>query len=196
MLGLSQALPAAPVALVLAAVLFILPAARRNDSASQGEPVASWEVASKIDWDVLLLVGSALALGHQTIDTGLSHWLGDLATRGLRVEGVVGLTLLMTWITLIVTQLTSGTVAAAICAPLAVVSAQQIGVSPVPACLAAGMAASFGLLLPMSDECNQIIWATHSFRRNQLIRRGLVGILGAAIGIPPVCLLAARVLGL
>ncbi|MCB9738425.1 MAG: anion permease [Deltaproteobacteria bacterium] len=193
--GLEAALAPAPVALLLVAVLFALPAARRKDSEAKADPVASWQVAERIDWDVILLVGSALALGHQTIDTGLSHWLGDLATRGLRVQSVTGLTWLLTGLALVMTQITSAAVTAAICAPLAVVMAQQTGASPVAPCLAVGMAASFGLMLPMSDECNLIVWKTGRFHRMQLFKRGLVGLTAAILTIPPLTLLAARILG-
>ena len=186
----------APVALLLVTALFVLPAARREDSEGVRERVASWQVAERIDWDVILLVGCALALGHQTIDTGLSHWLGDLATRGLRVQSLAGLTWLLTALALAMTQITSAAVTAAICAPLAVVMAQQVGVSPVAPCLAVGMAASFGLMLPTSDESNFIVWKTGRFRRGQLLRRGMVGLGAAVLAIPPVTLLATRILDL
>ena len=187
-------LPPMPIALLASALLYVLPAAQPDAGHATPEPVAEWGATSHVDWQVLLVVGSGLALGQQTMDTGLSQWLGDLVVRGSGVHSELGLTFLLTAFTLCVTQIASSAVTSAICAPLAIVTAQQVAVSPVAPCLAVGLAASFGVLLPMSDECNQFIYSTGAFRREQLLQRGAVATVAALLLIPPVVVVAARIL--
>lgn len=188
-------LPPMPIALLASALLYVLPAAQPDAAHPTSEPVAEWAAASRVDWQVLLVVGCGLALGQQTMDTGLSQWLGDLVVRGFGVHSELGLTVLLTAFTLVVTQITSGAVTSAICAPLAIVTAQQVAISPVAPCLAVGLAASFGVLLPMSDESNQVIYTTGAFRREQLLQRGAVAMGAALLLIPPTVVVAARILG-
>ena len=191
---LHAALPPAPLALLICAALFAIPASQTPGSAVRRQTIATWDISQRVEWEVLLLVGCALSLGQQSLDTGLSQWLGEATIRILGPNSGLGLTVAMTALALAMTQIASGAITAAICAQLAIVAAQQIAVSPVAPTLAVGMAASFGLLLPMSDEANQLSFRTGAFRRGQLVTRGLFGVGAALLVIPPFAVVIARLL--
>ncbi len=194
----ATALPPGVVALLGAAVLFAAPAGQKRNPYGKPvtEPVLSWAEAKNIDWDVVLLLGCGLALGHQGIDTGLSRWLGHLAIKGMGVETQLGLAMLMATLTLIMTQLASDTVTAAVLCPLAVVAAQQINVSPIAPCLSVGMAASMAVLTPNATDSSAIIFATSKLTWRQLAQRGVFALVAAAVLIPTLTTAVAALLGL
>src|SRR5262245_29660151 len=75
--AVDRALPASAVAVVGAALLFVLPVdwrARRM--------TLTWSDAARIDWGTLLLFGGGLALGGAMFRTGLSQALGDAVVAG------------------------------------------------------------------------------------------------------------------
>ncbi|MCO4760511.1 MAG: anion permease [Myxococcales bacterium] len=196
--AVTTALPPGVIALLGAALLFAAPAGRKRNPLTKhrSEPLLTWDEAKTINWDVVLLLGCGLALGHQSIDTGLSQWLGHLAVKGLGVESQIGLTMLMTVTALVMTQFASDTVTAAVLCPLAVVSAQQINVSPVASCLSVGMASSVAVLLPQSTDSSAIVFAVSKLTRMQLAKRGLFAIVAAAILIPTITVGITALLGL
>jgi sodium-dependent dicarboxylate transporter 2/3/5 len=141
--------------------------------------------AVQIDWGTILLFGGGLALGHQTIETGLSHWIGNLVVHVLGVRSVWALTVVMTCAALLLTQLTRNTVAAAVLCPLAVVTALQIGTSPVAPCIATALATQMAFSLPTSTRSNTIIFATERVRYSEMARTGLWGVVFGVALIPP-----------
>ncbi len=194
----AAALPPGVVALLGAALLFAAPAGqKRNPLGKQRtEPVLSWAQAAGIDWDVVLLLGCGLALGHQSIDTGLSRWLGHLAVKGFGVESQLGLAAVMAGLALAMTQVASDTVTAAVLCPLAVVSAQQLNVSPVGPCLSAGMASSVAVLFPLSTETSAIIHAYRKLTWRQMAQRGVFAVVAAGVLIPVVAVAMCALVGL
>ncbi|HAN31636.1 MAG TPA: hypothetical protein DCQ06_08580, partial [Myxococcales bacterium] len=123
---LADRLPPAVIALLAVSALFVMPVGQKTGALTRDRPqtVLSWEHVRGIDWDLFFLLGCGLALGHQTVDTGLARWLGHLAIKGFALHSEVSLTLAMVGLALMLTQFASDTVCAAVLCPLAVVASQ------------------------------------------------------------------------
>ena len=195
--SLTAQLPSAVIGLIAVSALFALPAGQRTTSSTaQSQPVLSWEHVRGIDWDLFFLLGCGLALGHQTVDTGLARWLGHLTIKGFALHSELSLTLAMTTLALLLTQFASDTVCAAVLCPLAVVASQQANVSPVAPCVAAGMACSMSLLLPSSSPSNAVTFAYGKLTRKQMAQRAVFALTAAALVIPTTTLVMVNVLNL
>ena len=187
--------PASAVALVAAAMLFLLPTAtRRVAGTEQRRPILTWGEAVSIDWGEILLLGGGLALGHQLVATGLSQWLGDLAVKSLGIHGDIGLTWLFTAAALVLTQVARNTATAAVLCPLAVVAAQQTGASPVAPCVATAMATSLAFCLPLSSDANAVVFVTGRIKAREMAGNGVVSALVGLVVVPPVAIAASRML--
>jgi sodium-dependent dicarboxylate transporter 2/3/5 len=191
-----QRLPEGVVALSCASLLFVLPAAARTVQGKRLQrPILTWDEAAQIDWQTVLLYGGGMALGNQVFETGLSAWLGSAVIRVTGVETLVGLTFLFSTASLVLSELTNNTATAMMICPLAVMTAQQLGLSPVPPTIAAGLAASMGFLMPISTPCNAIAYGTGKIPLGLMMRLGAgLDLLGLVV-IPTSVLILTDVLG-
>lgn len=194
---LKKALPEAVVAVLAAAALFVLPAAVRTvGGKSRPRPVLTWAEAVQIDWGTILLFGGGLALGEQVFKTGLSSWIGDAVVHATGVNSELGLTILFSTASLILSELTSNTATAAMMCPLAVMTAQQLGLPPVAPVVACGLAASMGFLMPISTAPNAIVYGTGRVPLGLMMRYGIWLDLTGLLVIPPSVLWVTHWLGI
>lgn len=195
--AVKKALPEGVVAVLAASALFVLPAAsRRIGNQVHRRPVLVWSEAVQIDWGTILLFGGGLALGEQVFKTGLSAWIGDLIVQTTGVHTAWGVTILFSTASLILSELTSNTATAAMMCPLAVMTAQQLGLSPVPPVVAAGLAASMGFLMPISTAPNAIVYGTGRVPLGTMMRYGAWLDLTGLLVVPPSAMWVSSWLGL
>lgn len=189
-------LPEGVVAILAASALFVLPAAARTVAGrARPRPVLVWQEAAQIDWGTILLFGGGLALGEQVFATGLSAWIGDLVIHATGVKSLWTLTVLFSSTALVLSEVSSNIATAAMLCPLAVMTAQQLGVSPVPPCVAAGLAASLGFLMPISNASNAIVFGTGRVPLATMMRSGLWLDLTGLVVVPISVLGVTRWLG-
>jgi sodium-dependent dicarboxylate transporter 2/3/5 len=190
-------LPEGVVAVMASAMLFVLPAAARTVAGkARPRPVLVWQEAAQIDWGTILLFGGGLALGEQVFATGLSAWIGDLVIHATGVKSLWALTILFSTTALLLSEFTSNIATAAMLCPLAVMTSQQLGVSPVPPCVAAGLAASLGFLMPISNASNAIVFGTGRVPLATMMRAGMWLDVTGLVVIPLSVLGMTRWLGL
>lgn len=190
-------LPEGVVAVLACTLLFVLPGANKTVAGKVfSRPVLLWQEAAQIDWGTILLFGGGLALGEQVFATGLSAWIGDLVIHTTGVKSLWSLTILFSTTSLVLSEFTSNTATAAMICPLAVMTAQQLGVSPVPPCVAAGLAASMGFLMPISTAPNAIVYGTGRVPLVTMMRLGIWLDLTGLLVIPPSVMLLTDWLGL
>lgn len=192
-----QHLPEGVVALLAASLLFVLPAAARTVQGKRmTRPILTWPEAAQIDWQTVLLYGGGMALGNQVFETGLSTWLGEAVLHVTGVKTLEGATFLFAASALILSELTNNTATAMMICPLAVMTAQQLGISPVPPTVAAGLAASMGFLMPISTPTNAIAYGTGKIPLGLMMRLGAgLDLLGLVV-IPSSVLVITGWLGL
>lgn len=192
-----RAMPEGVVAIVAATLLFVLPAATRVVAGvPRPRPILVWAEATQLDWGTIFLFGGGLALGEQVFSTGLSAWIGELVLHATHVKSEWGLVVLFSTLSLVISEFTSNTATAAMTCPLAVMSAQQLGISPVAPCMAAALASSMGFLMPISTAPNAIVYGTGKVPLRTMMKAGVWLDLTGLVVIPPSVLWMVDLVGL
>ncbi|MFM2421387.1 MAG: hypothetical protein RL385_6110 [Pseudomonadota bacterium] len=163
---LSARLEPGAVALIGASVLFMVPTARG------GERVLPWSAAVQIEWGLVFLFGGGIALGEAMFQTGLAKVLGEGFIEVTRVSGLWSLTAATTALAIVLTEFCSNTAAANMLVPLVIGAASQLGVSPIPPALAAGLGASCGFMLPVATGANALVYGTGKISSGNMMRIG------------------------
>ena len=126
-------IPVAPVtAVMIAAMLMVLTGCFRNVEAAY----------KTINWETIVLFAGMLPMSLALEKTGASDYISNSLVSGLGAYGPIALMAGIYFTTSLMTMFISNTVTAVLMAPIALQSAMQIGVSPVPFLFAVTVAAS------------------------------------------------------
>jgi sodium-dependent dicarboxylate transporter 2/3/5 len=128
----------------------------------------------RMPWDTLMLVSGGLALGLSLQETGLAErFVSSLGGISLPLVPMV---LLMSVITMALSNVMSNTAASTIIVPLAILLMPQ---NPEFAAVAIGLSASTALFLPVSTPPNALAYATGLLEQKDFRNTGLlIGIVG------------------
>lgn len=177
--ALGRALPEGAVAVLGAALLFVLPA-----GGSERHGALAWGEATQIDWGTLLLFGGGLSLGGAMFRLGLSEALGKGLVTATGVSTTVGLTIVFSVFSIFFTEITSNTAAATMLIPLAIASAQAAGASPLEPALGCALGCSMAFMLPVATPPNAIVYGSGLVPIGTMARAGIWMNLAACVVIP------------
>lgn len=155
------------IAMVLALVLFLLPAKPKD-----GIGLLNWETAKGVPWDVLLLFGGGLALSAAFGYSGLSQWIGEQAS-GLAGLPIVLIVLAVTLIVLALTEMTSNTATAAAFLPIMGGVAIGMGVDVQLLVIPVALAATTAFMLPVATPPNAIAYGSGYITIGQMLKAGV-----------------------
>lgn len=189
--AVQRVLPESVVAILGAALLFVLPVDWKRRRFT-----LRWSEAVRIDWGTLLLFGGGLSLGAAMFRTGLAAAIGEGIVRATGAHSLVALTFLFTLLAILLTETTSNTAAATMVAPLAIAAAQAAGVSPVPPAMGVALGASMAFMLPVSTPPNAIVYGSGCVPITVMLRLGTLLDLASAIVVPIGVLLLTRLCGI
>ena len=171
-------IPEAVAALTGALLLFLLPISKTKRT------TITWKQAAQIDWGTILLFGGGLSLGMMTASTGLARVVGEGITSLVPTSEVTTLTFAAALFTVVLTETMSNTAATNIAIPIVISIAQAAGVDPMIPAVAAGLAASVAVVLPVSSPPNAIVYASGRVPITQMIKYGVLMDLVAVILVP------------
>ena len=157
----------AGIAMTVGVLLFLLPA-----GAARGVRLLDWDSALKLPWGVLLLFGGGLALSAQFSSSGLTEWIGEVAS-GLGGLPVVLLVVLFAAGILFLTELTSNTATAATFLPVAGGIAMGMGMDPLLLAIPVALAATCAFMLPVATPPNAIAYGSGYVSIPQMIKGGI-----------------------
>lgn len=193
--ALGRSLPEGAVAVLGAALLFVLPGGP-GGGGDERRRALTWDEATGIDWGTLLLFGGGLSLGGAMFRTGLSEVLGQGLVSATGVSTTAGLTVVFVVFSIFFTEVTSNTAAATMLVPLAIASAQAAGASPLEPALGCALACSMAFMLPVATPPNAIVYGSGLVPIGTMARAGLLLNLAACVVVPAgVLLLVPLVLG-
>lgn len=134
-----------------------------------------------IDWEVLLAIAAAFALGAALEKTGAAKMIAENATS--LVDGNPWLSLVMIYlVTLLVTELITNNAAAALMFPFAMATAAKLGVNYQPFVIAVMMAASAGFATPIGYQTNLMVYGPGGYKFSDYVKVGLpLDLLVAAV---------------
>ncbi len=126
-----------------------------------------------ISWDILITIASALAISRAMSNSGLADWI---ASALIHLSGSVSpyailATLYLT--TNLITELITNNAAAAFAFPIALSASTQLGVDPMPFCVAICMAASASFSSPIGYQTNMIVQGLGGYKFSDFVRIGL-----------------------
>ncbi|MEJ2274281.1 MAG: DASS family sodium-coupled anion symporter [Woeseiaceae bacterium] len=164
------------IAIVGAALLFILPSGDREDPL-----LLRWRYAERLPWGVLLLFGGGLSLAAAVNRTGLAAWLGSslqaVGTLPLPVVVIIAAALII-----FLTELTSNTATTATFLPVVGAIAIEAGFDPITVTVPVTFAASCAFMLPVATPPNAIVFGSGMLTIPKMARAGfLLNLVGIGI---------------
>ncbi|NYF98649.1 SLC13 family permease [Janibacter cremeus] len=178
----------AGIAMVVAVVLFLLPA-----GAARGVRLLDWESAVQLPWGVLLLFGGGLALSGQFESSGLTKWIGSQA-KGLDGVPVILLVVVFGATIIFLTELTSNTATAATFLPVAGGVAVGLDLSPLLLTIPVALAATSAFMLPVATPPNAIAFGSGYVTIPQMMKGGIwLNLIGVVLVTVTVMTLAVWV---
>ncbi|KFA90367.1 SLC13 family permease [Archangium violaceum] len=127
--------------------------------------------AFRVDWRVVLLIGSMLALGLAMEESGAGRFLGNHAARLGEYGGPRMVLLLMMALTIILSAPMSNQAAALVILPVAVGAAAKLGVDPRPFAIGVTLAASCSFITPLEPSC-VLVYGPGHYRFTDFFRLG------------------------
>jgi sodium-dependent dicarboxylate transporter 2/3/5 len=191
LLGISNLVTDATVAIAAAIVLFVLPV-----DLKRGEFALDWEWASRIPWGVLILFGGGFALAASFRETGLDLWVGGGLKAAAGLPSWV-LVLLVCLVMTFLTEMTSNTATASMAMPILGSTAAASGMNPLFLMIPATLSASCAFMLPVATPPNAIVFGSGAVSIPQMARAGLgLNLIGALLVVTVTYLVAVPVFGI
>jgi di/tricarboxylate transporter len=131
------------------------------------------EVYRAINWTTVILVGAMMPLSTAISATGAAQLLADGLVQTLGGFGPRALIAGLFLLTAILGQVISNTATALIIIPIAVVAAQDMGVSPQPVLMAVAVAAAASFFTPVATPTNLMVMEPGGYRFGDYWKFGL-----------------------
>ncbi len=126
-----------------------------------------------IDWKSLVLIAGMLPMATALEKVGLVSVIAEGLTNSLGVYGPSAVLVGLFVLTATFTQFISNTATAVLIAPIAVVSAQRLGVQPYPLVMAVAMAASMAFASPVASPVNTLVITAGKYRFSDYVKIGV-----------------------
>ena len=157
-------IPVAPVtAVIIAGLLMVLTGCFRNVEAAY----------KTINWESIVLIAAMMPMSLALEKTGASAYISNTLVSGLGVYGPFALMAGIYFTTSLMTMFISNTATAVLLAPIALHSAQQIGVDPTPFLFAVTVAASLCFASPFSTPPNALVMPAGQYTFMDYVKVGL-----------------------
>lgn len=150
-------------AVLIAAVLMVLTGCLRNVEAAY----------KTINWETIVLFAAMLPMSLALEKTGVSELISGSLVSSLGSYGPLALMAGIYFTTSLLTMFISNTVTAVLMAPIALQSAVQIGISPVPLLFGVTVAASMCFASPFSTPPNALVMPVGQYTFMDYIKVGL-----------------------
>lgn len=131
------------------------------------------EVRRRFPFELLLVIGSALALAKGIESSGAAELLAGWMRRLFDGTGVYGGLIGVYLLTLLLTELVTNNAAAALAFPIGLATARAFGVDPTAFVLIVAYGASAGFLIPFGYQTHLMVMSPGRYRMTDFLRAGL-----------------------
>ncbi|MBR3915627.1 MAG: SLC13 family permease [Bacteroidaceae bacterium] len=157
-------IPVAPVtAVMVAGLLMVLTGCFRNVEAAY----------KTINWESIVLIAAMMPMSLALEKTGVSSWISNALVSSLGSFGPMILMAGIYFTTSFMTMFISNTATAVLMAPIAMSSAMQVGVNPVPFLFAVTLGASLCFASPFSTPPNALVMPAGQYSFSDYVKVGL-----------------------
>ncbi len=157
-------IPVEPVtAVMIAGLLMVLTRCFHNVAAAY----------KTINWESIVLIAAMLPMSSALEKTGTSTMISETLVNSIGSYGPMALLVGIYFTTSLMTMFISNTATAVLLAPIAMQSAQQLGVNPMPLLFAVSIAASMCFASPFSTPPNALVMNTGKYMFMDYVKVGL-----------------------
>lgn len=130
------------------------------------------QARDSVEWKVILTVAAAFALGAAVESSGLAAAIAQTVTAGCRGNPMVGLAMIYGG-TLLLTELISHSAAVSLFFPIALRTAEQLGIDYMPFVAAVTVAGSLGFATPLGYQTHMMVYSPGGYRFKDFLRIGI-----------------------
>lgn len=142
------------------------------------------EIYDAIDWRVIILLAGVLPLGIALTSSGAAQAVAAQAMALVGGAGPVAALAVVYLLTSLLTEAMSNNACAVLMAPIAVATAQGLGVDPTPFLVAVAFAASTSFATPVGYQTNTMVYNAGGYRFGDFVRIGVpLNLLFAVVAI-------------
>jgi len=125
----------------------------------------------KIPWNILLMFGGGLALGHTLLVSGAAQYIVDLLP-GFSNSFIL-IILVITTMSVFLTEFMSNTAFASTFIPIFLIFAKSLGMNPFLLILTVGVCSSLAFMLPIGTPPNAIVYRIKEVKISDMIKTGV-----------------------
>ena len=130
-----------------------------------------------IEWSTIFLFAGMMPVSHALYNTGAAELLARWILEALGTPSPLALTMLLFAVTALLTQFMSNSASAALSAPIGIVIAQKLGISPYPLLMVIAVASSCAYATPIGTPPCTLMVGPGNYRFVDYIKAGLPLIL-------------------
>ncbi len=130
------------------------------------------ETYRAIEWNIIFLLAGVITLGIAMEKTGAALILSEILVSTVRQWGPVAVISALFFLTMMLTNVMSNAATAALFAPIAIVVANSMAVSPRPFLIAVTFAASLSFMTPVGYQTNTLIYGAGKYKFADFLRVG------------------------
>lgn len=130
------------------------------------------EAKKAMRWDVLITIACSFGISTAMQKTGLAALLADTVIGAAQPLGMIGIIAAIYLLANFLTEIMSNNSAAALTFPIALATAEKLGVSPMPFIMAIVFSASWGFCTPLGYQTHLMVQAAGSYKFTDYLKVG------------------------
>lgn len=131
------------------------------------------EMRRRFPFELMLVIGSALSIAAALENSGGARLIAEGMQMVFGGSGAIGALVGIFLATVLLTELVTNTAAAAMIFPVALSTANGLGVDPMPFALVVAYGASAGFLMPAGYQTHLMVFSAGRYRTSDFVRAGL-----------------------
>lgn len=135
------------------------------------------QACHSIEWSTIFLFAGMMPVSHALYNTGAAELLARWILEALGTPSPLAITMLLFAVTALLTQFMSNSASAALIAPIGIVIAQKLGISPYPLLMVIAVASSCAYATPIGTPPCTLMVGPGNYRFVDYIKAGLPLIL-------------------